>query len=122
MHAKDLIHGETESQSTIKDSLFITSASVYLLGSLFPMLWHPQWSLQFFRWKRLLKSVKIKYVLVPFLKIMLCFYKTTLRLRPDSHAERVAACRHESKHCQGVAQCDYILKIQYLILETARDI
>jgi hypothetical protein len=48
----------------------------------------------------------------------LCFYKTTLRLRPDSHAERVAACRHESKHCQGVAQCDYILKIQFLILET----
>jgi len=33
----------------------------------------------------------------------------------------VAACRHESKHCQGVAQCDYILKIQYLILETALD-
>ena len=36
----------------------------------------------------------------------------TLRLRPESHAERVAACPHESK-------CDCIPKIQYLILETA---
>jgi len=64
--------------------------------------------------------VEVDGILVPFLKNkVVFFYKTTLRLRPDSHAERVAAYRHESKHCQGVAQCDYILKIQYLILETA---
>ena len=42
----------------------------------------------------------------------------TLRLRPESHAERSAE-GGESKHSQGVAQRDCIPKIQYLILETA---
>ena len=65
---------------------------------------------------------------MPFPKnILVLFSHWTLRLRPDSHAERSAE-GGESKsrctgcckaaHCQGVAQCDSGLQIQYLLLET----
>ena len=68
-------------------------------------------------------------LLVAFPKnILVLFSHWTLRLRPDSHAERSAeggesksrctGCR-KAAHCQGVAQCDAGLQIQYLFLETA---
>ena len=68
-------------------------------------------------------------ILVSFPKnILVLFSHSTLRLRPNSHAERSAegeesksrctGCR-TAAHCQGVAQCDSGLQIQYLILETA---